>query len=193
MGKAVPALLLILFTTGTWANELDRDVIRNEVFSPQQVLHASELPQTVIIRMRDSDPNDVEVAFVPASVPGERLAKLKPVFERLQSNKEVTGIALTPRNELDLTSSTQAWGFYPRFSIGIGFGFGPGYWGPPPMYSGCCGGYPGYAYANAGYPVYPTPYYARPYFGYAGYRYGYRPYWRWGGGPWHHMAYRWRR
>lgn len=168
-------------------NELDQP----DIFpSDQELIKAQDLPQTVVIRFSEKDPNDYAVAFVREPV--AEGAKVPDVpFEKVKDlDQEINGKAFGSKGELDRSTSTESWGFRmggwgwrrgwyggwgwrrgwwgPR--VGIGFAVGGGYWAPP---YGCN---PGFAYGGYTYPYYP----------YWGYRSGanvnvfFRGRWGWG-------------
>lgn len=98
-----------LIVTGAFAmaNELDREA----VVSDRQIELHDKLPQTVLIRVNEKDPSQVEVAFLKDKLPAGATVT-GAAFEKLAMNKEVRGIPYTTRNELDVTSSIPANGFF---------------------------------------------------------------------------------
>lgn len=179
------------------AHELDSE----NTVSAQQIEKAKDLPQTLIVRTSLTNPKDVQVVHLKERLaPGKKLTGLQ--FEQVAMNSEKIGIAYDSSNELDRTTSTASWAFgyvgprggiYARGGYGGGYGgyyggayggyrggyggyYGAGYGGYYPSYGGYYPSY-GYGYGNGcgyggcgGY----SPYYAN--YQYAGYSYGYAPY-----------------
>jgi hypothetical protein len=172
------------------ANELDRQAV-----SADQIEKSKGLPGTTVIRISQTDPNDVSVAYVQEKLkPGQKGQNL--VFEKVALNTEKTGIAFSSKNELDKQSSTSSWvvgwrggygrgGFiaggnrgyygggyggygYNNGYYGNGYGYNTGYYG---------GGYGGYGYSNYNN----CGSYCYPQYAYANYNYGYTPYYAYTG------------
>lgn len=163
------------------ANELDRE--NATAVSQKQVELANELPKTVILRINNKT-KEVEIAHVQAQLaPGQKAEK--PVFEKMALNEMKTGVPFKAKHELDVTSSTQSWGYgygrgwgYPGYRGGwAGGGYGYGGYRPYPYYpnygygygagwGGYCGGYGAYCGG-----------YAWPTYSYVGYSYNFAPYW----------------
>lgn len=166
MSKLVCALVFAM-SLPAFAHELDSE----RTVSAEQVEKAQNLPQTTVVRVSKTDPNDVQVVHLNEKLPaGKKVENLK--FEKVALNAEVSGLAVNSGNELDATSSTSSWSFgyygYNNYNRGyVGYGYGRGY---------------GYGVRTYGYtrPYYaPTTYspYYYPTYRYAGYSYNYAPYW----------------
>lgn len=170
-------------------HELDQE--RTVVVPLEQKRLSAHLPQTLIIREDTRDPSKIEVAHVKDHVPaGQKVEHM--TFEKMALNSEVRGISYDTGNELDVTSSTNSWGFglalgalglgvvagsaWSNRAYGYGYG-GDSYYYTPRSYSRSYDYAPRTYYAPRAY-VAPSYTYAsyRPYYNYGGYRYSYVPY-----------------
>jgi len=154
------------------AHELDRE---NVISAEQQRLSAN-LPQTVVIRQDNNDPTNISVAHVKEKLPAAALPA-NVTFETAALNAETRGLPYDSTNELDQTSSTNAWAFGIGLAgLGLGFLAGSAFTNrayAAPYYYGS-GYYGGYGYRGYGYGY--RSYAYAPYYRYAGYSYGYSPY-----------------
>lgn len=190
MKNCIFAITLALGATGAFAGELDTEA----TVSAQQVELAKDLPQTVVVRVSKSNPNDIEVAHLPGKLKaGEKVAKLP--FEKMALNEERKGIPFHSSAELDGTKSTSSWAFgfavggrpwaagWAGYRGGYGYNYGNNGYGYSSGYGNGCGNYGYYNYGygnNCGcgnnyYTVNCYPAY-RPVYSYSNYNYSYAPY-----------------
>ena len=165
------------------ANELDQAAPAADQFSAEQIELGKKLPATTVIVVDKKDSTKFTVYHL-----NERLEPGKKVnFEKLAANVEKISGTLTPGQELEVTKSTQSWGFGwvgPRGGMvaaggwgGYGMGYGYGGYGMG-GYGGYGMGYGGGCFNNCGWynrafynPIfYPT-------YNYGGYGYNCSPYW----------------
>lgn len=171
---------------------------RVETVTPDQIEHAKELPQSVVVRIDRKDPTHISVAHLKEKLPLDQ----KPTdlgFENMAIDSEKVGIAfeVTPKNEKDVMSSTSSWGFGYSRRVRVAYRWGGGAvrWGRGAgYYAG--GGYRGGYGTGGGYGVYAAYY---PSYQYRGYAYNYAPvsywqdrhylyancYWNQGSGAWY--------
>ena len=125
------------FALGSGAAANDNELDKPEAFSQDQIKHAEELPGTIVVRISKKDRKNVEVLFLKDRVAaGTKITA--GAFEKMALNGEKVGVAYSPKNELDLTTSTSSWRVaFPGARIGFRAGFRRGYYG------GC--GYGGYS------------------------------------------------
>jgi hypothetical protein len=243
MKYAVLFVALIVSGAGFANEELDRAEV-----SSDQIKKSGHLPGTIVVRISESDPEDVAIAVLKEQLKEGEVAE-NAVFEKVALNSEITGIAFDSGNELDVTTSTSSWrvgvrpggyygggrsyygGGYRRAYYGGGYrsayygsGYRRAYYGSG-YRSAYYGGYRRAYYGGSYYrPYYGNGYYRRPYYNnyysddyipsytgsgfheqnayfdrgyyipnvrYAGYNYGYRPYYSYGGNGYRYYNCRW--
>lgn len=163
MLKTILSFMLAVGPTAPFtamAHELDRE----NVISADQRRLSQNLPQTVVIREDNQDPANISVAHVKEKLPAAAVPA-HVTFETAALNAETRGLPYDSTNELDQTSSTNAW----AFGLGLGLGFlGGGLFASSRAYAATP-----YYYGGYGYNDYRVRSAYVPYYRYAGYNYAY--------------------